>query len=191
MMRRTIASLPVWVKETLIVSLTYFVVFIATFEVITPVQNLFFPEFGNQASLLFLPSGVRVLSAWLLGWRSILAMAPGVFMAFYYLLGINVFDLSRIIAILIAIVTPAVMFWAFKLIWPNISPQSDQKPCWPCVMVVGISISIVGSLLVNYVSGNSSIDYFAYIIGDLFGLLFLMMAMMYCFRFLRKRRLKL
>ena len=189
-MMRIIDSLPVWVKETFIVSLTYIAAFIVTFEVITPVQNLFFPEFGNQASLLFLPSGVRVLSAWLLGWRSILALAPGVFMAFYYLLGINVFDPSRIIAILIAIITPAVMFRAFKLIWPNISPQSDQKPCWPCVMVVGFFISIVGSLLVNYVSGNSSIDYLAYIIGDFFGLLFLMMGLMYGFRFLRKRRLK-
>ena len=183
-------NIPVLAKETLVVSFAYFAAFIVTFEVVTPVQNLFFPVFGNQASLLFLPSGVRVLSAWLLGWRSIVALAPGVFIAFYYLLGINVFGPSRIIAILIAITVPAATFHAFRLLWRNISPRPDQKPCWPCVMVVGTVISIVGSLLTNYVSGNTSIDYLAYFIGDFFGLLFLMMGLMFGFRALRSRGLR-
>ena len=184
-------NIPALAKETMVVSLAYFVAFVVTFEIVAPIQNLFFPVFANQASLLFLPSGVRVLSAWLLGWRSTVALAPGVILSFFYLVDSSAFRPSLLIAILIAITVPAATFHASKLLWRDISPQSDQKPCWPCVMVAGTVISILGSVLTTYFSGNSSVDYFAYLIGDVFGLLFLMMGLMLGFRVLRSRGIRL
>ncbi|NRB18183.1 MAG: hypothetical protein HRU33_11600 [Rhodobacteraceae bacterium] len=182
-------KLPALARDTLVVSLAYLLAIFATFEVVIPVQDIFFPVFASHASLLFLPSGVRVLSAWLLGWRSVVALAPGVFLAFFYVAGIRALEPSRIFAILIAITVPAATFHAFQLLRWNIAPQPDQRPCWPCVMGAGIVISILSSVLTNYALGSPSNDYLAYFIGDFFGLLFLMMGLMFAFRAMRRRGL--
>ena len=174
-------------KETLVVSLAYLAAFFITFKLVAPVQNLFFPVFASHASLLFLPSGVRVLSAWLLGWRSTIALAPGVFLVFLYVASERVFEPSRLLAILIAITIPVATFHTFRLLGWNIFPKPDQAPCWTCVMIVGTIISILGALLTNYVFGNPSNDFLVFLIGDFFGLLFLMMILMFGFRTLRRR----
>ena len=176
-------------KVTLVVSFAYLVAFFATFKILIPVQDMFFPVFASHASLLFLPSGVRVLAAWLLGWRSVVALGPGVFVAFYYVAGTEALEPTRVSAILIAIAVPATTFRAFQLLGWNIAPQPDQRPCWPCVMCAGTVISILSSVLTNYALGNSSPDYLAYLIGDFFGLLFLMMSLMFVFRAIRSRGL--
>lgn len=169
------------------VSLAYVAAFFVTFKFVAPVQNMFFPVFASHASLLFLPSGVRVLSAWLLGWRSTIALAPGVFLIFYYVAGTGVFEQSRLMAMLIAVTVPAGTFHAIRLLKPNIFPQPDLNPCWPCVMVAGTVISIFGALLTNYVFGNPSNDFIVFLIGDFFGLFFLMMSLMFGFRAMRSR----
>jgi hypothetical protein len=175
-----------WATETVTASLAYLTAFYMTFELLMPVQDAFFPEFSSHASLLFLPHGVRVLSAWLLGWRSVIALAPGVFLAFLYVAGLEVFAPSRLIGILIAITVPAATFHAFKLMKWNLSPEPERMPCWPCAMVVGIAISVLSSLLTNYAFGSGPQDYLAYLVGDILGLLFLTAILMFIFQTLRR-----
>jgi hypothetical protein len=175
-----------WATETVTASLAYLTAFYMTFELLMPVQDAFFPEFSSHASLLFLPHGVRVLAAWLLGWRSVVALGPGVFLAFFSVAGLGVFTPSRLIAILIAVIVPAATFHAFKLVKWNLSPRSGQMPCWPCIMAAGIAISILSSLLTNYVLGSGPQDYLAYLVGDIIGLFVLMMMLMFFFRVLRR-----
>jgi hypothetical protein len=174
-------------KETAAVSLAYLVAFYMAFEILMPVQNAFFPEFASSASLLFLPHGVRVLSAWLLGWRSAVALAPGVFLAFFQVAGAGVFEPSRMIGILIAITVPAATFHAFQLLRWRISPQPGRTPCWSCIMAAGVAVSVLGSSLTNYAFGSAPKDYVAYLVGDIFGLYFLMLILMFVFRVLRSR----
>ncbi|MGR3621479.1 hypothetical protein [Pseudophaeobacter sp.] len=173
-------------KETAVVSLAYLVAFFATFEILMPVQTVFFPDFGSRASLLFLPHGVRVLAAWLLGWRSLLALLPGVVTVFVYVAGIGAFVPSRIAAIVIAVTVPAAVFHLLRLIGWDLFPARHRRPCWPCIMVAGLVISLVTSLLTNYAFGSAPEDYIAYLIGDVFGLFFLMLILMLSFRHLRR-----
>ena len=49
-------------------------------------------------------------------------------------------------------------------------------------------ISILTSVLTNYAFGSAPKDYIAYLIGDFFGLFFLMLILMFVFRFLRHAR---
>lgn len=174
-------------RETLIVSVAYFAVFFLTFELLIPVQNAFFPAFPSHASLLFLPHGVRVLSAWLLGWRSVIALAPGVFLAFLSIAGTGTFEPSRLLAILIATTIPALVFQTLKLFRWDLSPQPDKRPCWSCVMAAGALISAISSALTNLAFGSAAPDYLAYLIGDFFGLFFLMLILMLIFRAQRWR----
>ncbi len=173
--------------ETVVVSLAYVMAFFATFKFFMPIQDIFFPGLHSHASLLFLPHGVRVLSAWLLGWRSVVALLPGVFVAYLVVAGMGTFEPSRLIGILVAITVPAAVFQAVEFFNWNLSAQSDKTPCWPCIMAVGVLISGASSFLTNLALGSAPPDYFAYLIGDVFGLFFLMLILMYGFRIHRAR----
>lgn len=173
-------------QETGLVSAAYIGAFVVTFEILVPIQNLFFPEFSSHASLLFLPHGVRVLSAWLLGWRSVLALLPGVVLVFAYLAGWGAFAPSRLAAIAVAVLVPILCFQILRLLGQDLRPAAGRKPCWTCIMGIGLVISLVSSGLTNYAFGSTPENYIAYLIGDFFGLFFLMLILMLVFRGLRR-----
>ncbi len=177
-----------WASETFFASLAYVVASFLTFEVLMPLQNMFFPEYPSRASLLFLPHGVRVLSAWLLGWRAIFALLPGVFLVFAFLGGTDVFLPSRLMAMAIAVTTVPFVFYLLKWAGWDLFPRSDKKPCWICVMGVGIVTSFLVSGLTNLAFGSATVEYIAFLIGDISGLFFLMLGLYFAFRFADKRR---
>lgn len=153
-----------------------------------PLQNMFFPEYPSRASLLFLPHGVRVLSAWLLGWRAIFALLPGVIAVFAILGGADLFLPSRLMAIAIAVTTVPAVFYLLKWMGWDLFPRADRKPCWICVMGVGVITSILVSGLTNMAFGSATVEYVAYLIGDISGLFFLMLGLYFAFRFADGRR---
>lgn len=170
------------IVETCCASGAYLAAIVFTFSVLMPVQNLLFPEYPSRASLLFLPHGVRVLSAWLLGWRAIPAMLPGVLAAFVYVAGWDAFQTSRLIAILIAASVAPITFHALKRIGWDLFPASDKCPCWICIMGVGVLTSVLTSTLTNLAFGSSPIEFVAFLIGDISGLFFGMLILLYLFR---------
>lgn len=176
-----------WATETLIASLAYVAASLLTFWVLMPLQNVFFPEYPSRASLLFLPHGVRVLTAWLLGWRAIPALFPGVFIVFAILAGSDVFLPSRLLAILIAITTAPAAFYALKWVGWDLFPGKGRTPCWACIMGVGIITSFLVSVLTNWTFGSSTSEYVAFLIGDVSGLLFLMFGLYFAFRYIDRR----
>ncbi|WP_242648547.1 hypothetical protein [Cognatishimia maritima] len=178
--------LPALVVEIAVASTAYFVASILTFEVLTPVQDLFFVDFYSSASLLFLPHGVRVLTAWLLGWRSIIALLPGVFLTYFYLAGMKAFLPSRLAGIAIAVLVAPIVFETIARLWRDIRPSLNREPCWYCVMGAGVISAIVIGILTNLAFGSPPLDYFAFFIGDVLGLFVLMLILMLVFRQLRK-----
>ena len=176
-----------WASDTAYASLTYVVASFLTFEVLMPLQNIFFPEYPSRASLLFLPHGVRVLSAWLLGWRAIYALLPGVIIVFAFLGGTDVFLPSRLMAIVIAVTTVPALFYALKWAGFDLFPAPDRKPCWSCVMGVGIITSFLVAGLTNLAFGSAGVEYIAFLIGDISGLFFLMLGLYFMFRVMDQR----
>lgn len=150
-----------------------------------PIQNIFFSDFYSSASLLFLPHGVRVLSAWLLGWRSVIALLPGVILTYVYLGGANVFLPSRMIGIAISVLAAPLVFELIARLWRDLRPADGIEPCWPCVMVAGIIAAVLVGTLTNLAFGSPPLDYFAFFIGDVAGLFCLMLILMLIFRYLR------
>lgn len=176
-----------WATDTFYASLAYIVASYLTFEVLMPLQNVFFPEYPSRASLLFLPHGVRVLAAWLLGWRAIFALLPGVFLVFAYLAGNDVFLPSRLIAMGIAVTSVPAVFYLCKWAGWDLFPSPNRKPCWSCVMGVGVITSVVVSGPTNLAFGSAWFEYVAFLIGDISGLFFLMLGLYFAFRFAENR----
>ncbi|WP_253285952.1 MULTISPECIES: hypothetical protein [unclassified Ruegeria] len=186
-MRDAVIAVRAWVIDTFAASLAYVVASFLTFAVLMPLQNMYFPEYPSRASLLFLPHGVRVLSAWLLGWRAIFALLPGVFIVFAYLGGTDVFLSSRLLAIAIAVTTVPAVFYLLKAVGWDLFPRPDRKPCWVCIMGVGVITSFLVSGLTNLAFGSETVEYIAFLIGDISGLFFLMLGLYFAFRLADRR----
>lgn len=168
--------------ETTVVSGAYFATVLLTFELVLPLQSLVFPEYPSRASLLFLPHGVRVLAAWLLGWRAIPALLPGVIATFFYVGGMDILLPSRLFAIAIAVGVVPACFHLLRAIGLDLFPSTGRLPCWLCVMGVGIATSLIIASLTNLAFGSDPVEAVAYLIGDVSGLFFGMLALLYVFR---------
>lgn len=174
-------------NEALVASTAYLVAYLLTFRLLMPLQDSFFPEYGSRASLLFLPHGVRVLTAWLLGWRAIPALLPGVFLSFADIGGMNVFLPSRLAVITVSVCAAPAVFYALKALGWDLFPRADKQPCWICIMSVGATTSLLISGATNFVFGSTLSEYIAFLIGDMAGLFFLMLGLLYFFRFFGNR----
>ena len=60
------------VRNAIYVTLAYVLASSVVTWLVAPIQPIFIPEVTLFAALIFPPHGVRVLSAWLFGWRSII-----------------------------------------------------------------------------------------------------------------------
>lgn len=152
-----------------------------------PIQEAFFVGFAGQASLVFLPHGVRVLAAWLLGWRAVWAMLPGVIITYYYLGGANVLMPERMAAMAISVLVAPAVFQAFASLGFDWRSRPDRMPNWSSVMLVGVISAVIGGTLTSMTFGSDPMSYFAFFLGDILGLFALMLLLMFAFRHLRKR----
>lgn len=173
--------------EIAAVSTAYIAAFLVTEFVLYPLQIKVVPEFQSFAFLVYLPHGVRVLAAWLLGWRSVIALAPGAFVAQYYLFDRATGGISGLAVFIIGIIVAALAFSLFRIAGVNASARPDHKPCWQCVMAVGVLASVLNAMLANFALGTFAIDFMAYLVGDTFGLFTLVLLLILIFRQFRAR----
>ena len=151
-----------------------------------PIQSFIIPPSESAASLLFLPHGVRILAAWLLGWRSIIAIAPGAMIGYIVLRGETAFDVGPLLGMAIGITVAPAVFQLLKWLGWDLSPDPRRMPSWTGVMIAGFITSVANSVLTNIAYDSDPIDYFAYLAGDFFGLFFLMLLLMFAMRATRK-----
>lgn len=173
--------------EVVTVSTAYIAAFLVTSFVLYPLQLKAVPEFESYAILVYLPHGVRVLSAWLLGWRSVLALAPGAIIANYYEFDQASWDSNHIMVFLIGIIVAALAFSLFRVVGVNAYAMPDRMPRWQTVMAVGVLASALNAVLTNLVLGTFAIDFLAYLVGDVFGLFSLLLLLILVFRHFRIR----
>ena len=94
-------------------SLTFIFGLLLTTHLVQPVQDwvLGIEVFG---SVLFFPHAVRVLTAWLYGWKSIFLLMPGVILGHYMLLGLPGFTGGATIGIIAGLFIVPLTFEYFK-----------------------------------------------------------------------------
>ena len=178
-----------------ITSLSYLFAFSIQRYLIFPIEISVTSGNAVFASLLFLPHAVRVLSAWLLGPKSLIAMIPAAIatsllndttplMGYGFLAHIMVPTFSACSAVI------AFEFMRFCKI--DAYPKDTGVISWRTVLFGGVFASIINSLGSSWLySGffepRESIDVIArFIIGDTLGLLFGMIIVTIIFRRLRQ-----
>ena len=167
--------------QTLVASISFVVLMEFSIQVVLPLQEAWIVVLENHAMLLFLPHGVRVLTAWLYGWRSIIYLLPGHLMAHTMLWSTaGLTDWSVLVAIggscigFLGFVVASHLLVFFK------SVPISQK--WIEVLLAGSIASIANSTMNALVYSVSWINSLAYIVGDTVGLMVLMVLLVYLFK---------
>ena len=181
-----------------ITTLAYLVTFVVWRYFILPMEISLTSENAIFASLLFLPHSVRVLSAWLLGPKSLIAMIPaGVAVS---LIGgaspSQGYELIQEIILATFAASSAVMAFEFmRLCKIDAYPQDEGIVSWRTVLFGGVLASIINSLgstwlKSGYFDAVLILEVIArFVLGDVMGLLVGMLIIMLVTRYLRKHGL--
>ena len=171
-----------------VVSIAYIASFAITFGVFMPVQRIALPDLANAASLLFLPHGVRVLTAWLYGWRALLLLAPSALLTHAYLFGSAGFTGSYFVAALFGVFCATFSFWLFSRFGMDFRVGHVRIASWREVLLAGSFASVINVAGSWHFFGFGLRTASAYFFGDLCGLLSAMLLLMMAFRLFRKAR---
>ena len=181
-----------------ITTLAYLVTFVVWRYLILPMEISLTSENAIFASFLFLPHAIRVLSAWLLGPKSLIAMIPtGV--AVSLISGTSPpqgYELLLEVILETFAASSAVMAFEFmRLCKVDAYPKDDGVVSWRTVMFGGVLASIINSLGSTWLKSG----YFdaalilevivRFVLGDVMGLLAGMLTIMLVTRYLRKNGL--
>ena len=181
-----------------ITTLAYLVTFVVWRYFILPMEISLTSENAIFASFLFLPHAVRVLSAWLLGPKSLIAMIPaGVAVS---LIGgaspSQGYELIQEIILATFAASSAVMaFELMRFCKIDAYPKDEGIVSWRTVLFGGVLASIINSLGSTWLKSG----YFdpelilevitRFVLGDVMGLLIGMLTVMSVARYLRKNGL--
>ena len=179
-----------------ITTLAYLITFVIWRYLILPFEISLTNENAIFASFLFLPHAVRVLSAWLLGPKSLIAMIPA---------GIAVsliggaspsqgYELLLEVILATFAASSAVMAFEFmRLCKIDAYPKDNGIVSWRTVMFGGVLASIINSLGSTWLKSG----YFdaalilevitRFILGDVMGLIAGMLTIMLVARYMRKQ----
>ena len=184
-------------NRILFIALTYIIALSVVTMVVAPVQRMFIPEVTLFAALIFPPHGVRVLSAWLFGWRSFVYLYLATTIAHFVLTPSAPLEFKSFISWTITSGCAAISFSILKSL--NFEVSADiariRKDAWKRLMIVAFMSSILNSIGHNLLFAgqilpeNSVKTLLAFMIGDTLGTFVAFFALMLIFRALRLGKL--
>ena len=179
-----------------VVTFTYIGLYFIQVNFILPLEKTYFGKLTTYASLLFLPHAVRVIAAWLLGPKAILALFPATLISMHFYQPIIDRELSFYIYSLFSSASAVIAFELLKLMKMDIYPKGQKMSSWRNVLFAGFLASLFNALSSVYfkevILNNEELFelIFRFIIGDVLGLLVSMFVLMLLFRYYRNYKNK-
>lgn len=141
----------------------------------------------SNASLIFLPHGVRVIAAWLYGWKAILYIMPASYITHVARLDYPFESWQVGLSPIIGVVCAVIVFELLARLGTDLRLRPGYLTSWKNVISVGVLASFVNSVGTNLAYENDIKHVAAYFVGDVIGMIALMLLMMLAFRAVRKR----
>ncbi|WP_417268525.1 hypothetical protein [Celeribacter baekdonensis] len=159
-----------------------FLAMAVTWLVISPLQKLILPQIGmlgGGAILIYLPFGIKIISAFFEGWRSILYLLPGAILASVLFIDLPWGSSRTYISLCISYGTAPFIFsaidWASRC-GHHVPPSPELS--WRKLIAVGFLSSIMISLLIHifYVPHDTAsfdlrLNAIKFALGDMLGLI--------------------
>lgn len=137
-------------------------------SLVLPLQQAVFP--GTVMCFLFLPHGVRVLAAWLYGWRAIPLMLPGALLCNLHFAGERAFDPDILFGTAASLMAAPLAFWVARRIGGAAQLKVGHLQV-PKLVAVGIAASVFNLTALRLVYGLPPFEGLVILIGDTGGLI--------------------
>ena len=168
-----------------VVSCAYLATFFLSIYVILPAQSKYTPELAQYASLLFLPHGVRVLSAWLLGWKAIPIIAPAALLTHWLNFGPSGFHFAGLVGVFSGVCCAVLTFWILARAGMDFRVSPDKRTNWRDVVLAGSIASIFNTFGMGWAFEHNLRTLAGYFVGDITGMFACMLALMLIFKAIR------
>ena len=181
--------------KTLAVSALSCLMMLFVTELIVPVQSYFLPELTLFAALVFPVHGIRVISAWLFGWYSVIYLFVSNIFVFFLLSRNeeNLYGLLSVQSVMAWVLVSVICIFTFDLL--RVSGVDTKtaigkinKDAWKLIVLVGFISSVFNSLghnlifTSNILPENSLRLIFAFLIGDTTGTVVCLLMLIYMFK---------
>ena len=164
-------------------------------ELIVPIQSYFLPELTLFAALVFPVHGIRVISAWLFGWYSVIYLFIANIFVFFLLSRHeeSLYGLLSVQSIMAWVLVSVICIFTFDLLRVSgVDTKTNigkiNKDAWKLIVLVGFISSVFNSLghnlifTSNIMPENSLRLIFAFLIGDTTGTVVCLFMLIYIFK---------
>ena len=166
-----------------LIFLTYLGLVTVQYLVIMPIETMMVERNVALVSLLYLPHAVRVLGAWMVGPKSILALVPASICGYFFVLrpDTGAFTPADFIIPMIGALCAPVAFELMRFVRIDVYPKSTGVISWRTLVFAGLFSSIINSFFSTlFLEGRFPIeDTFdvltRFIIGDVMGLVIILL----------------
>ena len=166
-----------------LIFLTYLGLLTVQYLVIMPIETMMVERNAALVSLLYLPHAVRVLGAWMVGPKSILALIPASICGYFFIMrpDTGAFTPADFIIPIIGALCAPVAFELMRFVRIDVYPKSTGVISWRTLVFAGLLSSIVNSFFSTlFLEGRFPIeDTFdvltRFVIGDVMGLVIMLL----------------
>ena len=151
-----------------VISALYVWAYFVTAYLVAPLQSALLPSV--VMSLLFLPHGVRVLAAWLYGWRSLAYLLPGAVLCNLHFAGQRAFAPDVLAGTLASLLAAPLAFLLLRAAFPRIA-LSVGRTRLPAILAVGLLASVLNLTALRAAFGLAPAEGAVILLGDTAGLL--------------------
>jgi len=178
-----------------LITAAYIVAMLFVNSVVVPIQNSLVPGVTSYAALLFPAHGIRVLSAWLFGWKSIPYLICATLSADMLLT--SQFAAANLQLASTTLLTSSVAWVSLQiLLVGGIKIEAGERhvslSTWRLLLLVGFISSLLNSIGHNYIlSGellpeHTFLTLATFVIGDTVGTAFCFVTLMILFKFFQR-----
>jgi len=175
-----------------LITAAYIVAMLFVNSVVVPLQNSFVPGVTSFAALLFPAHGIRVLSAWLFGWKSIPYLVCATLAADILLT--SQFAAANLQLVYTTLLTSSVAWISLQIlslggIKIEVGEKHVSLSTWRLLLLVGFISSLLNSIGHNYIlSGellpeHTFLTLATFVIGDTAGTVFCFATLIILFRY--------
>ena len=177
-----------------LIFLTYLGLLAVQYLVIMPIETMMVERNAALVSLLYLPHAVRVLGAWMVGPKSILALIPGSLCGYFITMRpeTGAFAMADFIIPMIGALCAPVAFELMRFVQIDVYPKSTGVISWRTLVFAGLLSSIINSFFSTlFLEGRFPIeDTFdvltRFIIGDVMGLVIVLLMLVGLLKLFRR-----
>ncbi|MCF2870815.1 hypothetical protein L0664_07030 [Octadecabacter sp. G9-8] len=170
-----------------------FIAYCLSWLVISPVQNHLLPNLFTLISLFYLPFGIKIISAFFEGYKSMIYLAPGVLISFALFVEMPLGAMKTNMTLLISYGAAPTVFILLDWLKADGAHGLSASQAWRTLVLGGAISSVLISFLIHGV-WHDTIDpnvmfssMLRFIIGDMLGLAVVLSVLMGVFRLRSKR----